>query len=207
LGPWRWSGMAEGRRLGVLGGTFDPVHNGHLVLAEAAREQLGLETVLFIPAGQPWRKTGREITAAEHRVEMVRLAIEDNPAFAVSVIEIQHRGPSYMVETLRKLQSEYAGAAPMMILGEDALADLPNWKEPEEIARLATLAVARRGEAGPRVPPDVEALGARVEWVEMPLLGISSTDVRRRVDGGRSIRYLVPAAVEEYIRERRLYTV
>jgi nicotinate-nucleotide adenylyltransferase len=192
-------------RLGILGGTFDPVHLGHLILAETAREENSLDRVLFIPTGLPWRKSGRNIAPAEHRLAMLRLAIEGNDSFEISTVEVDRGGPSYTADTLEELGDTYPGADFFFIMGEDSLADLPNWRRPQRIVELATLLVAGRGGAeGPpgSAPPGLEA---RVEWLRMPLVQISATDIRERVRRGRSVRYFVPAAVEEYIREHGLY--
>ncbi len=184
-------------RQGLFGGTFDPVHLGHLVLGEAAREQLRLDSVLFVPAGTQWRKAGREIAPAQHRVAMVELAVAGNAAFEVSTVEVERPGPSYMADTLEEL-SETPDVELFLVLGKDAYEDLPNWVRPDRIRELATLAVAaRNGE-------DV-TLEAPAVRVEMPEIGISATDIRERVAAGRSIRYLVPEAVEAYIREHGLY--
>lgn len=197
-------------KIGVLGGTFDPIHLGHLILAEQARTYLGLERVLFVPAGQPWRKAGRSIAPVADRVAMVKAALAGDPYFEVSLVESERRGPSYTAETLTVLRDLLgAGAALYFILGQDALADLPHWREPGRIVAQARLAVASR--AGWR-PPDAEELEraipgihARIDLVPMPLVEISSTDIRRRVAEGISTRFLLPAAVEAYIRQRGLY--
>ena len=189
-------------RTGFLGGTFDPVHLGHLVLGESAREQLSLDRVLFVPTGHSWRKPDRVITPAEHRVTMLRLAIEDNAAFDVSLLEVERPGPSYTVVTLEQMKAERPEEEIFFILGRDALADLPHWHRPERILALATLAVADRpGAAEPGAPlPE-----ARLQAVDMPAIGITGTDLRERVRDGRSVRYQVPASVEAYIRRHRLY--
>ena len=193
-------------RLGVFGGTFDPVHIGHLLLAERAREQLELDTVLWVPAGDPWRKSDRAITPATDRVEMVRLAIEGNDAFELSVAEVERNRPSYTAETLIEISEERPGDELFLILGEDALEDLPNWKDPDRIAAMATLAVAHRHPVhGEDMSPSVAAAGVSPLWLQMPRIDISATDLRERVRLGRSIRYAVPDAVERYIRERGLY--
>lgn len=196
-------------RLGVLGGTFDPVHVAHLVLAESARDELSLERVLFVPAGQPWRKADREITPAEDRLAMVRLAIQDNAAFEVSTMEIDSPGPSYTADTLAALKQQYSERDLYLVLGTDAFEDMPNWKEPARIAELATIAVTRRHgyREGVEVARHLQdlGLGDRVVWFHMPPLGLTSTAVRELVALGRSIRYLVPAAVEAYIAEHGLY--
>jgi len=196
-------------RIAVFGGTFDPPHIGHLVLAECALVQFGCERVLFVPAGDPYRKSGtdtpenraaaapvvRTITPARQRVAMAKLAIAGNEAFAVDSRETERRGPSYTVETLRELHAE-GHEDLLFVLGSDALADLPNWREPAEIARLATIVVAEK-------EPGAGTGG--YEAVRMPMLRISSTEIRGRVKRGEPIRYLVPDAVEKYIREHKLY--
>ncbi len=192
-------------RLGVLGGTFDPVHCGHLALARHALKQLALDRVLFVPAGQPWRKPDRTIAPAHHRLAMLHLAIEGNEAFEIAAMEVDRPGPSYTAETLAAL-SEEQEAELFFIMGEDALADLPNWREPERILELATLVVAHRtgsGDAGRAEMPSGPS--ARIVWLEMPLLDISASAIRERVSGRLPIRDLVPEAVESYIREHGLY--
>jgi len=196
-------------KVGVLGGTFDPVHLGHLILADTAWEALALDRLLFVPAGNPWRKAGRPISPAHHRLAMVRLALTGSP-FEVWTGELERPGPSYTVDTLRQLQRELAGAQLFLVMGYDALLDLPNWHRPQEIISLALLAVASRPGtddegALARLEASLPGLGERVIWLDMPPVGISATLVRERVRAGRSIRYLVPAAVEDYIRGHGLY--
>ena len=195
-------------KLGVLGGTFDPVHLAHLVLAERAYEQLGLDRVHWLPAGDPWRKADRAVSPSEHRLAMVRLAIRGNPAFRVCSLELERKGPTYSVDTLAELGKKNPGSELMFLLGWDALEDLPNWHEPERLMQLARLAVASR--SGERLAPDaldrlLPGLAARVVWIEMPRLDISGTELRRRAAAGDSLRYLVPEGVEAYIREQGLY--
>jgi len=200
--------MAEKGRTGILGGTFDPVHNGHLAIARAAREQLGLDRVLFVPAGQPWRKD-REITPAEHRIAMLRLAIEDEPAYQLSMLEIDRNGPSYMVDTLKELGKQFPGGELVLILGQDALVDLPNWKDAQRILKLALLAIAPR--VGRQLPKDdswraMPHIGERTEWLEMEPVVVSSTSIRARIHRGSPVRGMAPPAVEEYFRKHRLYS-
>jgi nicotinate-nucleotide adenylyltransferase len=199
-------------RLGVLGGTFDPPHIGHLILADEARLALALERVLFVPAGAPWRKAGRELSPREHRLAMVRLAVDDNPHFAVSTLEIDRQGPSYTADTMAELREQFGRQTEIFfIMGADSLADFPHWHEPQRILELARLAVAERPE-----PEDVglegglaedlaRAMRERVVWLPMPLIAISASSVRERVRQGLPIRYWVPPAVEEYIRRHGLY--
>jgi len=196
-------------RWGILGGTFDPPHLGHLILAERARDQLSLERVLWVPAGVPWRKQDRTVSEAEHRVEMVRLSTAGNDAFQVWTGEVEREGPSYSVESLRTVRAEF-GVDLVLIVGADALADLPNWREPERIVELARLAVAGREGVREAVVEAVEGkirgLAAKIDRVEMPLVDISGTGIRAMVREGRSIRYLVVDGVQAYIARERLYT-
>jgi len=200
--------MQGRKRLGVLGGTFDPPHYGHLVLAEAARVQLRLERVLFVPAGQPPHKPGRPITPAHHRVAMVEAAIADNPAFALSRVDLDRAGPHYTVEMLALLRQEYPGAELYFLMGEDSLVEFPTWRDPAGIVRQAHVAVMPR----PGYEPDLAALERavpgvreRLVWLDAPWLDITASDLRRRVREGLPLRYLVPPPVEVYIREHRPY--
>ncbi len=194
--------------VGILGGTFDPIHHGHLAIAEDAREALGLERVLFVPAAVPPHKLGQAVSAPDHRLAMVRLAVAGNPAFAVSDIEVRRGGASYTVETLEALRADGL-AEPWLLLSSEALALLPTWREPHRILELARLAVVPRAGSDPLGPAWVEAAfpGAadRVRFLPGPDLPISGSVVRRRARAGRSIRYLVPDAVAAYIAARRLY--
>ena len=195
-------------RLGLLGGTFDPLHLGHLILAEQAREQLLLTRVLFVPTGQPWRKAGRSLSPAEDRLAMVRLGIAGHVAFEVATVEIERPGPSYAADTLEWLCRQEPQAALFFILGQDTLMDLPNWRRPQRVLEMARLVVARRpGESGDLAQVEVTLPGLRdrVVWLEMPLIEISASATRERVRRGLSIRYVVPEAVEAYIREKGLY--
>lgn len=184
---------------GLLGGSFDPPHRGHLALGEAARRQLGLARVRLLPAGDPWRKAARGVTPAAERLAMTRLAVADDPAFEVDAREVERPGPSYTVDTLRELRDE-GETDLVLILGGDALADLPAWREPEAILALARLAVA------PRAGEPVEApAGARVTVLAMPPLAVSSTLVRERIRAGEPVDDLLPAAVAAHVRARGLY--
>jgi nicotinate-nucleotide adenylyltransferase len=194
-------------KTGILGGTFDPIHIGHLILAESAREELGLGKVIFIPTGEPWRKAGRDVSDGAHRLAMADLAVQGNEAFQVSPMEVERPGPSYLYETLEELERDSPGDEMYFLLGADALADLPNWREPKRIVELATLAVARRGETTARPNPGsaLKGLEARLVDIPMPEIGISATAIRQRVKSGKSIKFLVPAGVELYIGEQGLY--
>lgn len=196
--------------VGVLGGTFDPVHIGHLVLADQGLAQLGLREVLFVPAANPWRKGEREMAAVEHRVEMVRLAIRGRQEFRLSLVEVERPGPSHTADTLEELHTALGPEVDLyFLLGQDALADLPYWHEPERIPRVARLAVALRPGWDQfdlaQAAGLVAGLEGRIVTVEMPLLDLSSTVLRGLASQGRPLRYLVPDAVEAYLREHRLY--
>jgi nicotinate-nucleotide adenylyltransferase len=197
-------------RLGVLGGTFDPVHFGHLLAAEEARMTLRLERVLFAPAALPPHKLQSPLLPVQHRLAMVRLAIADNPAFALSTVDVHRPGPHYTVDTMHLIREELGIHAEntFLIMGTDSLIQLATWHEPTRLIQMCRLAVVAR----PNYQVDFAALettlpglSSRLDWVTMPVLGISSTDLQRRVRAGRSIRYQTPASVARYIVERRLY--
>jgi len=196
-------------RLGILGGTFDPVHRGHLALAHAACDQLSLGEVMFLPAGQPWRKAERMIASNEHRLAMLRRALEGEAAFPISTLELERPGPSYTAETLEALRDDRPEDELFFLLGEDALMDLPNWERPQRILELARLAVARRADISPEALEEAErrlpGLGERVIWLMMSTVAVSATEIRERVRAGQPIGDLAPAAVEEYIRKQGLY--
>jgi nicotinate-nucleotide adenylyltransferase len=194
--------------LGILGGTFDPVHHGHLAIAEDARETLGLERMLLVPAALPPHKPGRPITAAEHRLAMAEVAVADNPALAVGPIEVERGGVSFTVDTLDALRRQGCDDL-WFILSSEALAGFPAWRDPGRILELARLAVVPRGGASgldaawvrDRFPGQQD----RFRFLPGPLLPISGSVIRRRVAAGRSIRYLVPDGVARYIAQHRLY--
>jgi nicotinate-nucleotide adenylyltransferase len=194
--------------IGVLGGTFDPIHMGHLVVAEEARIKLGLREVLFVPAGQPWLKLDRNITPAAHRVEMVRRAIADNPHFKLCTLEVERPGPSYTVDTLTMLQKQLGSEASFFfILGRDTLAELPLWKEPQKLVQLCRLVVAPRlgSKDLKHLETAIPELLDKVIQLDMPVIGISSSEIRQRIAQGLPIRYLVSAEVEKYITEHKVY--
>jgi nicotinate-nucleotide adenylyltransferase len=199
----------SGARLGVLGGTFDPIHYAHLAIAEQARQQLGLAEVLFVPAAQAVHKPAPDVSAVEHRARMIELAVADNPSFALSRIEIERGGPSYTVDTLAQLRAERPTDELVFIVSAQAARELPGWREPTRILGLATLAIVPRlgydtptGEwLAERFPGQAD----RFTVLDAPALGHSASDIRRRVAAGLSIRYLVPRAVEEYIQRHALY--
>jgi nicotinate-nucleotide adenylyltransferase len=194
--------------IGVLGGTFDPIHIGHLVIAEEARIKLELRKVFFVPAGQPWLKLDRNITPAVHRVEMVRRAIADNPHFKLCTLEVERVGPSYTVDTLTMLQKQLGSEASLFfILGRDTLAELPLWKEPQKVVQLCRLVVPPRlgSKDLKHLETAIPGLLDKVIQLDMPVIGISSSEIRQRLAQGLSIRYLVPDKVAEYIAKQKLY--
>lgn len=199
-------------RLGLFGGTFDPVHYGHLLLAEYCREQCRLDEVWFLPAATPPHKQTRQLAPAAARIDMLALAIGGHESFSVRTIEIERGGVSYTVDTLAELRAGDKERELFFLMGADSLIDLPTWREPARICELAIPVVVRRPGAS---PPDFSLLAALVSrgrlaeieahTVEMPPIGLSSSEIRRRVATGRSIRYQTPRAVEKYIEAQGLY--
>ena len=196
-------------RIGVFGGTFDPIHLGHLVAGQEVCSQLGLEKVLFVPTGIPPHKLNAKVTAVEHRVAMVELAIASNPCFELSRVDVDRPGPSFTVDTLQLLLAQWPpNTESYFIMGLDSLAEITTWHRPERLIQLCRLAVVGR----PGYKADLSELEAvlpgitsRVVCVPMPWLEISSTDLHRRVRRGTPIKYLVPEAVERYIYQHGLY--
>ena len=197
-------------RLGLFGGTFDPVHVGHLVLAEQCREQCRLDQVWLIPSGQPPHKRQIPLTPGKLRAEMLDFAIAGHPDFVVSRMELDRQGPTYTVDTLQHLHDEDPSRELFFLMGADSLADLATWREPERIAALATIVAVNRGD---RPLPERamleqlvgETIARRVQFVTIPGIDLSASDLRRRARDGRSLRYLVPRPVEIYIQQHSLY--
>ena len=197
-------------RVGIFGGTFDPIHLGHLTLAEQCREQCRLDEVWFVPAAQPPHKLNISISPAKSRCEMIDFAISGNAAFRLSTIKLDRAGPSFTVATLEQLKADDASRELFLLIGADSFRDLPSWREPARILELATIVAVNRGD---RPLPDCWPLrticgdlaDTRIINVGMPAIDISATDIRRRVSEGRSIRYLVPRAVEASIQQNKLY--
>jgi nicotinate-nucleotide adenylyltransferase len=198
-------------RIGIFGGTFDPVHVGHLVMAEQCREQGRLDEVWFVPAARPPHKAEHDITPFDRRVEMLSLAIAGHPAFRINELERHRAGPSFTVDTVEELQQQHPGNDLHWILGSDSLYDLPGWRSPARIVELAGLLIVPR----PSFPvwPEEQLRGSlklpnaalRMLVVHSPLMDVSSRDLRRRAAEGRSLRYLTPRAVECYIEQHHLY--
>lgn len=201
-------GLPAPQRIGLLGGTFDPPHIGHLVLAQEALVQLELDKVLLVPAGQPPHKVGRSISAVEDRLAMLERSIADNPIFGISRVDLDRPGPHFTVDMLALILRKEPGSLLYFIMGADSLADLLTWHQPRRIAELAKLVVMRR----PGREPDIAALAeavpgitGRVYYIDAPLLEISSTDLQSRVRQGLPVRYLIPDRVIEYIQDHDLY--
>jgi nicotinate-nucleotide adenylyltransferase len=197
-------------RLGIFGGTFDPIHIGHLIIAEEARVRLGLDEVLFIPAGQPWLKADRPITEARHRLAMAELAVASNPCFRASDVEVARPGPSYTVDTLAELRRKLGPDADIyLILGLDSLRQLSRWHRPERVLEMCTVVGISRPGAEDFDPSTLDAISpgasSKVILLRVPLIDISGTDIRQRVAAGLSIKYRVPEDVEAYIYEQGLY--
>jgi nicotinate-nucleotide adenylyltransferase len=195
-------------RLGILGGTFDPPHYGHLVLAENGRAQLGLDRVLFVLAGNPPHKPDSPVTPAHHRAAMVEAAIAGNNAFSLSRVDLDRPGPHYTVDMLALLQQEYPGAVLYFLMGGDSLAQFLTWRDPAGIVQHAWLAVMGRSAHSPdleELEGGVPGIRERIIWLDVPDLDIASTDLRRRVREGLPLRYLVPSQIEAYICAHHLY--
>jgi nicotinate-nucleotide adenylyltransferase len=200
-------------RIGLIGGSFDPVHFGHLLAAEGAAERLGLEKVIFIPAKQPPHKPYRHLASFQHRYAMVKIAVRGNPKFDVSDVEMRRGGKSYSIDTIHRLRAEYGMDSKLFfIVGADMIPDLPTWKDIKKLVQLCSFAVAVRPGYDVRA---LEKLAVRMgsdfvretkrHIIQIPPNGISATEIRRRLRLGKSIRYMMPEEVERYIRRNRLY--
>jgi nicotinate-nucleotide adenylyltransferase len=193
------------RRVGIMGGTFDPIHYGHLVAASEVAALFALDEVLFVPTGEPWQKSDRSVTAAEDRYLMAVIATASNPRFSVSRVDVDRAGPTYTIDTLRDIRAGLDASVELyFITGADALTQIFTWRDVEELFAIAHfVGVTRPGHelADPGVPE------GRMTLVEVPALAISSTDVRERVGSGRPVWYLVPDGVVQYIGKRDLYQV
>jgi len=195
-----------GARLGVMGGTFDPIHYGHLVTAEEALNQFGLEGVVFVPTGQPWMKEHGVVSSAEDRYLMTVIATASNPLFSVSRMEVDRDGPTYTIDTLSSLKAERGPETELFfITGADAMLEILDWKQPDELFELARFIAATRPGYDVTSFDSHAATQLGVTIMNVPALAISSTDIRARVGGARPIRYLVPEGVKSYIEKARLY--
>lgn len=193
--------------LGIMGGTFDPIHYGHLVAAEEARVQFNLREVVFVPAGEPPHKKDYKVTPPEHRYLMTSLAIATNPYFQISRFEIEHKGPSYTIDTLKSFKKDYKDAKIYFITGTDAILEILSWHQADNLPNLCSfIAVSRPGyqmkEVRKNLSPDYLK---SIHRLEIPALAISSSDIRSRVKTGKPVKYLLPRAVESYIYQHKLY--
>jgi nicotinate-nucleotide adenylyltransferase len=203
--------MSKFKRIGIMGGTFDPIHFGHLVAAEAARDSFELERVFFVPSGNPPHKKDYLVTDAEHRYLMTNLAVAANPFFEVSSVEIERKGYSYSIDTVTEFYNKYKDHAELyFITGADAVLEILTWKNVERVTELCSLIAATRpGTHLEELHSFIRTLpikiGQKIHIMEVPALAISSTDIRRRVASNRTIKYLLPDAVEQYIVKKGLY--
>lgn len=196
-------------RIGVFGGTFDPVHIGHLIIAEILQHDLKLEKVLFLPAGRPPHKPEQELAADHHRTTMIKMAIKDCPAFEICTVDLDRAGSSFTAGTLEILTGQYGEFTELFFLmGQDSLRDFPSWRDPERIVQSARLGVAMR----PHVDVSIESINAavpettgRIHQVDIPLIDVSSRDIRRRIRNSEPFRFQVPHGVADYITENGLY--
>lgn len=196
--------------IGMMGGTFDPIHNGHIAMAQETRTRLNLARVVFVPAGQPWMKSERPLTPAVHRLEMVRLAIAPYPYFRLSRIEIDRAGPTYTIDTITELRAELAAGDELyFILGWDSLAQLTQWRDIARLIKLCRLvAIPRPGYSRPdlkSLEAQIPGLSPRLVLLDKPEIDVSATDIRSRVAQGLPIGHLVPAPVAAYIKRHKLY--
>jgi nicotinate-nucleotide adenylyltransferase len=195
---------------GVFGGTFDPIHNGHLAVAEEVKERLNLTEIIFVPAGRPWMKSDRAISPAEHRLRMLHLALDDIPQYRISEMEIERAGPSYTIDTIKALRKSLeSGDELFFILGRDNLPQLAQWKEAAKLITLCYLVAVPRPDAPRPKMKELEAgfpgITGRVMLLDKPEIAVSASEVQERVGRGLSVRHLVPEAVNRYIKEQGLY--
>ncbi len=199
-----------GKRVGIMGGTFDPVHNGHLIIAEMALENFELDEILFVPSGIPWLKDVSKVLNKKTRVSLTGIAIEDNPNFALSTIEIDREGNSYSYETVEELKKSNPDTDYYFIMGADSLFDVEIWKNPEILMKNCTLLVAVRDDYDQQQMRDrvsylVHKYQAKIELLATPRVDISSTMIRERIAAGKCVRYMLPDPVIEYIKKMQLY--
>lgn len=204
-------GVGVVAKLGVMGGTFDPAHNGHLAVAEYAQVCLDLDEVVFVPAGRPWLKDGDPLSSAEDRLAMVEVAVGSNPRFSVSCVDVERPGPTYTVDMLADMAKAFGEDAELYLLvGADALNELHRWREPSRVFEMATVVgIGRPGSEEPdlgKLEAVAPGAASRVLLTAGPGIDVSGSDIRRRVAAGHSIRHLVPGAVEQYIRRHGLYS-
>ena len=198
--------MTNSQHIGIMGGTFDPIHNGHLVAASEAAHRFALDTVVFVPTGKPWQKASREVTAAEHRYLMTMVATASNPRFTVSRVDIDRKGPTYTIDTLRDLRELFPDAEFYFITGADSLQSIMSWHNWEEMLEMAHFVGVTR--PGYELSTDMLPAGSRedINLIDIPAMAISSTDCRERAAQNRPVWYLVPDGVVQYITKNNLYS-
>ncbi len=205
----RGANPARGTRIGLFGGTFDPPHVGHLILAETAADSLALDCVLFVPAADPPHKAASDVRAsADHRAAMVEQAIADNPRFVLSRADLDRPGPHYTVDMLRVVKADYPHAELFFLIGGDSLRDLPTWSRPAELITLAKLGVMRRSGYTPNLDDlerHIPGIRAHICWIDAPLIELSASHIAARIAAGQSVRYQLPDAVCAYVEEHHLY--
>ena len=201
--------MKKTKKIGIMGGTFNPIHFGHLLLGETAYEQFSLDEVLFMPTKNPYYKKLTNSVTEEDRMQMVQLAIRDNSHFTFSGEELDREGTTYTVETPTSLTERNPDCAYYFIMGADSLYHIESWKDTEKVLQMAVILVAGRGDLSSSLSSQIEYIenkyDASIHFLNSPSLEISSNDIRRRIRAGESIRYLLPREVEEYIYEHKLY--
>lgn len=190
------------KKIGIFGGSFDPPHTGHLIIAELARRALGLDVVFFVPAYRPPHKAGRHPATARDRLRMTKLSVRGNKKLRVSDIEVRRRGVSYTVDTVKAFRRRFPSSELFLIIGSDSLEQFPTWKNPDAILAEAVLAVYRRPHSGPR---KTKLLTSKVFWIKGPQMDLSSSDIRKRIQRGKTIKYLVRDNVLVYIADKGLY--
>jgi nicotinate-nucleotide adenylyltransferase len=198
------------RRLGIMGGTFDPIHYGHLVTAEGARYSFGLDRVIFVPSGRPPHKPGHIVSDPLDRYKMTCLAVASNPFFCASAIEVERPGPSFTIDTVRAVMQLYPGAKIYFITGADALLEIFKWKDFDILLTICNFVAATRPgyrlfELREKTASLPSGLKQNISYMEVPALAISSTEIRQRVHDGRPVKYLLPESVEDYIKKNKLY--
>jgi nicotinate-nucleotide adenylyltransferase len=197
------------QRIGIFGGSFNPLHHGHLIVAEFAAESIDLDLILFVPVVHPPHRDGSGLKPIEHRCRMISMAIEDNDRFQLSMVDAERPGPHYSVDTVQIIGKQFPDAELFFVMGGDSFKSFPSWHQPNEIVKHCRLAVMRRPSSNP-VQPDMHAavlpqLSSRVDMIEAPPIGISATKVRLQLASHKSVRYLVPQNVLEYIHANNLY--
>lgn len=200
---------AQYRRVGIFGGSFNPLHQGHLIVAEFAAETIGLDLVLFAPVVHPPHRDGRDLAPIEHRLAMIEMAIAGNDRFVLTLVDVERPGPHFSVDTVQIIEDIYAGSELYFVMGGDSFRSFLSWHNPQQIIKHCCLAVMRRPSTKP-VQPDMHddimpGLSKRVQMIEAPPIGISATRIREQLHIGKSVRYLVPHPVLDYIHENHLY--